>query len=154
VSFIYPPSVREDLYDLTEICHKGNALCFAALLEGRIVNILFACPDRNPWRLLLTLKNYLSSFCVSCLFFFLRGVAVIFLPTLWLSEFSAYERCQIVSPGDKNTLLNHRKRKVWAMWDFYYSLGCHGIGELWTKNPLSFFQVSNNLKLFQQRTAV
>lgn len=94
----------EDLHDLTKIHPEGNALCFAALLKERIVNILFACPDKNLWRLTYPEENYLSSFCVSCLFFFLRGVAVIFLPTLWLSEFSAYERCQIVSPGDKNNI--------------------------------------------------
>lgn len=38
----------EDLHDLTKIRPKGNSLCFAALLKGRIVNILFACPDKNP----------------------------------------------------------------------------------------------------------
>lgn len=47
-------------------------------------------------------ENYLSSFCVSCIFLKRCGSDLLTNPLV--SEFSAYETCQIVSPGDKNNI--------------------------------------------------
>lgn len=49
----------KDLNGTAKICQWGNCLNFVALLQRRIVNMLFACSGRIPWRLFLSLKRHI-----------------------------------------------------------------------------------------------